>query len=175
MPRPKQPCKRCDSAVPGQHLPACRYFKNAAASTPAVRPVAAKIRKRVFTIDHADGSETTVTVAGPAGAVRCNSTEQSVQIWTGEQPATAHHATQFHPQSRGVTPASNDVARSGEEYTTTDALDDVPGGTLGLSDEDTSNPDAILQSLERKRLGMIGHMASESSSSDVILVPEGAN
>jgi len=171
MPRPKQPCKRCDSKVAGQHEPQCRYAKIAKPTVAAPRQTApAKIRKRVFVIDHPDG-ETTVMIVGPAGAVKCSSTEQSVQVWTGEatpQPATAAPPAQI---GRGrVVAQSTDVSRSGEEYTVTDELNDVPGGMLGLTDEEAMNPDAIL---ERMRRGMIGRMSSETASSDVLLIPEG--
>jgi hypothetical protein len=151
-----------------------------AAPPPPARPAPiAKTRKRVFTIDHADGSETTITVCGPAGAVKCNSTEQSVQVWTGDS-APAQPQVPFQQAGRGVVqiaPYSADIGRSGTEYTMTDRLDNIPGGLPpGMTeDEALSNPDAVIAALERTRLGMTARMSSESGSSDVLLVPEGAN
>lgn len=181
MPRRKEPCRRCDSTVAGQHAPQCRYAKpglNIPVAPPPAPPeavAAKKTRKRVFTIDHNDGSETTITVVGPAGAVRCSSTEQSVQVWTGEtapQPTTPGAVLASRPSSAPIVAHSTDVARSGQEYTVTDTLDDVPGGNLGLTAEEAANPDAIL---EKMRLGMIGRMSAETSSSDVLLIPGGSN
>jgi hypothetical protein len=130
-----------------------------------------KVRKRVFTIDHADGNETTITVTGPAGAVRCNSTEQSVQVWTGENAPSQQIGQPQQPLGRSpIVAHSTDVSRSGQEYTVTDELDNVPGGNMGLSEEEMNDPSVVL---ERMRRGMIGRMSSETSSSDVLLIPEG--
>lgn len=179
MPRRKEPCKRCNSKTPGVHEAKCRYAKAAlVVTTPAqsaIRAaVPAKIRKRTFIIDHLDG-ETVITVIGPAGAVKCRSTEQSLEVWTGENAPQQANPTGIVavPTMRSLA-RSTDVSRSGEEYTTTDELNSVPGGLPpGMTEEEAiSNPDAVL---ERMRLSMIGRMSAEASSSDVLLVPEGAN
>lgn len=169
MPRRPTPCKRCDSTITGEHEPQCRYAKAHPLLAQAVAPQRAtpKIRKRVFVIDHQDG-ETTVTVVGPAGAVRCSSTEQSVQVWTGESAPQPVGAQQQPVNRSPVVARSTDVSRSGEEYTITDALDDVPGGNMGLTEEEMADPGIVL---ERMRRGMIGRMTSETASSDVLLIP----
>jgi hypothetical protein len=113
-----------------------------------------KMRKRVFTIDHADGSETTVTVCGPAGGVKCSSTEQSVQIWTGDAPMPLAAPTPGLQVQRGAVVAhSSDVSRSGQEYTITDTLDGIRGGLPeGMTEDEAwalqaSDPDSYLEKM----------------------------
>jgi hypothetical protein len=136
-----------------------------------------KQMRRVFTLDHADG-DVTVVVTGLAGSVRCSSTEQFVSISTGtEAPYAAPQHHPAPPTRQNVVTRSTDVSRSGEEFTTTDELDDFPGGLpRGMTEEEAlANPDAVLDALTKTRNSMIGRLSAEAGSSDVILVPGDSN
>lgn len=137
---------------------------------------AAKRMRRVFTLDSALG-DVMVVVTGPAGSVRCSSTEQYVSVSTGAEAPTpgAHYQPPAPTRSGAIVAHSTDVTRSGEEFTVTDPLDSIPGGIPpGMTeDEAYGNPDAVLAALERTRSGMIGRMSSEVGSSDTLLMPGG--